>query len=98
MATLKPASKPMVLGTSRAVMGVTLGDPGKGGIKLAEVEGKGPADQAGLKVGDVILSLDGRPTQTDTAFLLTRSPTNNPATAWTWRTRATASRPTRKCS
>ncbi len=68
MATLKPASKPMVLGTSRAVMGVTLGDPGKGGIKLAEVEGKGPADQAGLKAGDVILSLDGRPTQTDTAF------------------------------
>ena len=49
-------------------MGVTLGDPGKGGITIYEVEAKGPADQAGLKAGDVILTLDGRPTQTDTAF------------------------------
>ena len=58
----------MVLGTTRVVMGVTLGDPGMGGIKLYEVTANGAAEQAGLKAGDVILTIDGRPTQTDTAF------------------------------
>jgi immune inhibitor A len=67
-ATLKAASKPMALGTTRVVLNVTLGDPGMGGIKLFEVTPNGTAEQAGLKAGDVILTIDGRPTQTDTAF------------------------------
>ncbi|MGC4757267.1 trypsin-like peptidase domain-containing protein [Micromonospora trifolii] len=32
-----------------------------GGLRLAEVEPSGPADGAGLKVGDVILKINGRP-------------------------------------
>jgi M6 family metalloprotease-like protein len=68
IATLAAASKPMSATSQRVLMGVTLGDPGGGGIALYDVEAKGPADQGGMKVGDVVLSIDGRPTQTDTAF------------------------------
>ena len=67
-ATLKPASKPMSCQHDRVVMGVTLGDPGKGGITIYEVEAKGPADQAGHQGRRRGPTLDGRPTQTDTAF------------------------------
>ena len=67
-ATLVAASRPLSAGTTRVLMGVTLGDPGKGGIAIAEVAPNGPAEQGGIKPGDVVLTLDGRPTQTDTAF------------------------------
>ncbi len=67
-ATLKPATKPLSLSTARAVMGVTLGEPGMGGLKIAEVTANGPAEMAGIQAGDVIISLDGRAIQTDTAF------------------------------
>ena len=68
-ATLLATSRPMnVANTTRVVMGVTLGNPGKGGITIDEVTASGPAEQGGIKAGDVVLSIDGRSTQTDTAF------------------------------
>jgi M6 family metalloprotease-like protein len=67
-ATLKPATKPMTPSFTRVLMGVTLGDPAKEGITLYEVEAKGPADQAGMKAGDVVLSIDGRDTRSADGF------------------------------
>ena len=50
----------MSANTTRVVMGVTLGDPGKGGITIDEVTASGPAEQGGIKAGDVV-PLDRRP-------------------------------------
>ncbi|WP_435204381.1 S1C family serine protease [Micromonospora sp. bgisy143] len=56
-----------IIGTGKArrtVIGAQVGGPGAGaggGVRLAAVEPSGPAAGAGLKVGDVILKLDGRP-------------------------------------
>src|SRR5579863_2883993 len=41
-------------------LAVGLGLPHDWGVVLADVEPEGPADTAGLKVGDVVLSLNGR--------------------------------------
>ncbi|MEH1166705.1 trypsin-like peptidase domain-containing protein [Micromonospora sp. CPCC 205539] len=59
-----------IIGTGKArrtVIGAQVGGPGAGGggggggVRLAAVEPSGPAADAGLKVGDVILKLNGRP-------------------------------------
>ncbi|RLP94833.1 S1C family serine protease [Micromonospora sp. CV4] len=56
-----------IIGTGKArrtVIGAQVGGPGagaSGGVRLAAVEPSGPAAGAGLRVGDVILKLNGRP-------------------------------------
>lgn len=45
--------------TKRGYLGVTL-DTDASGCKIKEVTAKSPADNAGLKIGDVIVSLDGK--------------------------------------
>ncbi len=57
-----------IIGTGKArrtVIGAQVGGPGSGtggsGVRLAAVEPAGPAAGAGLKAGDVILKLNGRP-------------------------------------
>ncbi|MER7330440.1 MULTISPECIES: trypsin-like peptidase domain-containing protein [unclassified Micromonospora] len=57
-----------IIGTGKArrtVIGAQVGGPGAGtagaGVRLAAVEPSGPAAGAGLKAGDVILKLAGRP-------------------------------------
>ncbi|MEU7943547.1 trypsin-like peptidase domain-containing protein [Micromonospora taraxaci] len=56
-----------IIGTGKArrtVIGARVDGPAGvvgGGLRLAEVQPSGPADGAGLKVGDVILKINGRP-------------------------------------
>ncbi|MGQ5260526.1 trypsin-like peptidase domain-containing protein [Micromonospora sp. ZYX-F-536] len=56
-----------IIGTGKArrtVIGAQVGGPGVGaggGVRLAAVEPSGPAAGAGLRVGDVITKLNGRP-------------------------------------
>ncbi|SBV28208.1 putative serine protease PepD [Micromonospora krabiensis] len=57
-----------IIGTGKArrtVIGAQVGGPGAGvaggGVRLAAVEPAGPAADAGLRTGDVILRLNGRP-------------------------------------
>jgi len=61
--TPKAASKPMSNASSaapaRAVMGVMSGDVKKtGGVEISEVTTGGGADKAGVKAGDIVLSID----------------------------------------
>ncbi len=60
-ATLGILSRPYRLSEQRAVMGVTLGDPKDGGTAIQAVTDAGPAAQAGLKPGDVLLRVDEAP-------------------------------------
>jgi putative serine protease PepD len=52
-----------VVNSHRPYLGVRIGDTGNG-VYLGTITAGGPADKAGLKVGDVILAIDGKPTQT----------------------------------
>jgi S1-C subfamily serine protease len=47
-------------------LGEFLGVPGRKGVLLMEVVKDSPAEQAGLKAGDVIISADGHPVQSVT--------------------------------
>src|SRR5439155_7996264 len=44
-------------------LGKAVGTGGAKGALIADVVSRGPADRAGIKAGDVILSLDGAPVQ-----------------------------------
>jgi S1-C subfamily serine protease len=59
-----------------AYMGVVVA-PGKGGAVIQRVESGGPAAQAGLRAGDMIVSLDGKPTD-DPAGLTQAVATHKP--------------------
>lgn len=60
-----------LFGFDRARIGVLLGEPidvgDRTGIEVREVEEGGPADRAGLRADDVLLSLDGEPLGEDPA-------------------------------
>ena len=59
-ATLKAATKPMNATSGRAVLGVTVeGNGPNGGAKIKEVSPKGPAEEAGIKPGDLVMAIDG---------------------------------------
>ena len=49
-----------------AYLGVTLSEPeeGEDGVRLAEIRPGGPADDAGLEVGDVVVGIGGEPAET----------------------------------
>lgn len=49
-------------GPRRAMLGVQLGEPASGGVRIAGVSPGGPAAAAGLKPGDVIVAIDGHKT------------------------------------
>lgn len=54
-----------VVNSHRAYLGVTVGDlAGGGGVYVSAVAAGGPAAKAGLKQGDVITAVAGKPTQT----------------------------------
>jgi S1-C subfamily serine protease len=56
------ARHPMI-GVGLDLVRLPNGDPGTGAL-VANVQPGGPADQAGLRTGDVILAISGRPVQT----------------------------------
>ncbi len=57
-ATLKPLSKPFPSSEAqRVILGIQL-KPATSGIEITSVTNNGPADKAGLKVGDVILKVN----------------------------------------
>lgn len=61
-AVLKPISKPFDSTAPRATIGVVAGEPNeKGGVDLARVTEGGAASKAGIKGGDVLLSVENQP-------------------------------------
>jgi M6 family metalloprotease-like protein len=61
-AVLKPISKPFDAAAPRATIGVIAGEPNeKGGVDLARVTTGGAAAKAGIKNGDVLLSIENQP-------------------------------------
>jgi putative serine protease PepD len=52
-----------VVSSGRPYLGIQIGDTGDG-VYVGSVSAGSPADKAGLKVGDVIVALDGKPTTT----------------------------------
>jgi putative serine protease PepD len=57
-----------VVNSHRAYLGIRVGDTGGAGVYVGAVTPNGPAAKAGLKVGDVIVSIDGKPTPTTDAL------------------------------
>src|SRR5215469_16955270 len=53
-----------VTNSHRAYLGVDIGDTSGAGVLIQNVTPGGPADKAGLKEGDVIVTLHGQPTAT----------------------------------
>jgi S1-C subfamily serine protease len=53
-----------VVDSHRAYLGVEIGDTSGAGVYLQRVTAGGPAAKAGLKAGDVIMSVNGHPTPT----------------------------------
>ncbi len=64
-----------IIGTGKArrtVIGAQVGGGGAGvgvGVRLVSVESSGPAAGAGLRAGDVVVTLDGRPTNEPTDLI-----------------------------
>jgi S1-C subfamily serine protease len=66
-----------VVDSHRAYLGISVGDTGGQGVYVGSVTPGGPAAKAGIKVGDVIISVGGKPTPTIDALsvvLATRKP------------------------
>jgi putative serine protease PepD len=66
-----------VVDSHRAYLGISVGDTSGQGVYVGSVTSGGPAAKAGLKVGDVIISVAGKPTPTIDALsvvLATRKP------------------------
>jgi S1-C subfamily serine protease len=53
-------------GTRRAMLGVNLGgvEPNGGGVRVESVSPGGPAEEAGVKAGDVIVAIEAKPVTT----------------------------------
>ncbi len=61
VATLKPTTRPLSTAVGRPVLGFTpASGPSGSGMKIEAVSPSGPAEQAGMKPGDILLKLDGR--------------------------------------
>jgi len=67
--TPKPLSSPMTPTggpAERALIGIQSGDPKKtGGVEITAITAGGGAEKAGVKVGDVLLSIDGKKLDAD---------------------------------
>jgi putative serine protease PepD len=66
-----------VVDSHRAYLGITVGDTGGQGVYVGSVKPGGPGAKAGIKPGDVIISVAGKPTPTTEALsvvLATRKP------------------------
>jgi M6 family metalloprotease-like protein len=64
--TLKSTTRPMSLSGGRPVLGLTPGSTTpEGGVKVVVVSPNGPAEKAGVKEGDVLLRIDGKPIEGD---------------------------------
>jgi S1-C subfamily serine protease len=57
-------SKGRVVRSGRAFLGVSIGSLTQGGVVVAGVKRNGPAARAGIEPGDIIVSVDGKPTPT----------------------------------
>jgi putative serine protease PepD len=57
-----------VVDSHRAYLGIRVGDTNGNGVYVGSVTAGGPAAKAGMHVGDVIVSLDGKPTPTTAAL------------------------------
>jgi len=57
-----------VIDSHRAYLGIRVGDTNGNGVYVASVRSGGPAANAGIRVGDVIVSVDGKPTLTTSAL------------------------------
>jgi putative serine protease PepD len=58
-----------VVNSHRAFLGVRVGDTNGNGVIVGAVTAGGAAAKAGIRVGDVIVSVDGVPTPTSAALL-----------------------------
>lgn len=77
MAGPEPAEPPAEKSQGRAWLGVWLADAVDGGVEVVAVAPGGPAQQAGLLGGDILLEADGEPVQGEDAvgrMLLKRRP------------------------
>jgi len=71
---------------ARAYLGITGSDnPGGSGVRIDELTPGGPADVAGLRVGDIILAVDGVPMAAWTSWCRPSAPRRWPGIRITYR-------------